>query len=108
MRPALLLSALCVSVLHLSSPAAMSAEKVTGQLALTGASSGCPAGTMSQAVVAVKLVLPPAGDVPARPVNRFRYNYAAPASNPVISGEIHDAGRPGCTLSFAGPAISYD
>lgn len=111
MKNALPIFALCAAILPACSVAALSAETVT-QVALTKAGSGCPAGSVDGAMVAVKLVLPAAAasDVAPRPVNRFRYNFNvdASASRPVITGEIRDFGAPGCTVSFAGLGVSYD
>lgn len=110
MKTTLPIVAVSVSLLHVLSTGAMSAEKVPGQLALVSASSGCPAGAMNDAVVAVKLVLPPASEASAKPVNRFRYNYqdAMGPSRPMITGEIHDFGAPGCTVAFMGKGVDVD
>lgn len=112
MKTALTIAAVCAAVLQAWSPGAMSAERLPGQVTLVSASSGCSAAAISEAVVAVKLVLPPApaSDASAKPVNRFRYNYQAVAtpSRPMITGEIHDFGAPGCTVAFAGKGIDID
>lgn len=113
MKATILRLVLGVSLFGLCNSAAMSDDRLVGNVSLSPVSSNC-AGAAAGGAVEVKFVLPeaPSG---AAPGNRFRYNYReapaprAAASAPVtITGEIHDYGVPGCTMSFAGLALRYD
>lgn len=108
MKTAPMKAVAAVAALHLLVPAAIGSEKLPGQVTLVGASGGCSAAALDEAVVAVKLLLPRTGESTVRPINRFRYNFAEPAARPVISGEIRDFGAPGCTVSFLGSGIDQD
>ena len=101
-----------VSALYLSASAAMSQDRLTGQLSVT-AKGNCPSTlAMSEKQIPVNFLLPE-GPAQAHPAvqNRFRFDYmtALPVAHSVtITGEIADYAAPGCTLAFKGSGISYD
>jgi len=87
--------ALGVAFLSLVVSAAVSGEKLSGQIALTGASSTCPSGmATSGQVVAVNIVLPD-GSAGA--------GQKAPSIS--LAGEIRDFTVAGCTVSFEGVSV---